>query len=90
LGLGFRPCRSYMTGMLQTKPKPHFHIGQFAHDRALHFLARPKQYGLTSEAVHQLTQVAEGFTGSCDEPAARAGIDWMRQHYRLLRQTPTF
>jgi hypothetical protein len=67
--------------MLRTEPTPHLHISQFAHDRALHFLARPKQYGLTSEVVHQLTQVAEGFTGSCDEPAARAGIDWMRQHY---------
>jgi hypothetical protein len=76
--------------MLRTEPTPRLHISQFAHDRALHFLARPKQYGLTSEVVHQLTQVAEGFTGSCDEPAARAGIDWMRQHYRWLGQTPVF
>jgi hypothetical protein len=76
--------------MLRTKPKPSFHVSQFAHDRAIHFLARPKQYGLTAEVVQQLTQVAEGYTGSCDEKAARAGIEWMRQHYRLLGQTPMF
>jgi hypothetical protein len=76
--------------MLRTKPKPSFHFSLFAHDWALHFLARPKQYGLTAEVIQRLTQVAEGYTGSCDEPAARAGIEWMRQHYRLLGQTPTF
>jgi hypothetical protein len=76
--------------MLRTKPKPRFHVSQFTHDSALHFLARPKQYGLTVDLAHQLTQVAEGFTGSCDEESARAGIAWMRQHYRLLGQAPTF
>jgi hypothetical protein len=36
-----------------------------------YFLARPKQYGLTAEVIQQLTQVAEGYTGSCEEKAAR-------------------
>src|SRR6267378_241685 len=40
------------------------------------FLLIPPFYTAGGEVVHQLTQVAEGFTGSCDEPTARAGIDW--------------
>ena len=36
------------------------------------------------------SQVVEGHTGRCDENAARAGIDWMRERYRAAGQTPQF
>ena len=31
-----------------------------------------------------------GHTGRCDEDAARAGIDWMRERYQAGGQTPRF
>ena len=37
-----------------------------------------------------ITQAVEGHTGRCDEDAARAGIDWMRERYRAGGQTPRF
>jgi hypothetical protein len=30
----------------------------------------------------------EGFTGRCDETAARRGMEWMREHYRREGKTP--
>ena len=59
-------------------------VSKFAHDAALHFLARPKQYRLSDAERADLIQVVEGFTSSHDHEAARRGIEWMREHYRLL------
>ena len=42
------------------------------------------------ELRYRLAQVVEGYTGGCDEDAARAGMDWMRQRDRELGQTPRF
>jgi hypothetical protein len=51
-----------------------------AHNAALHFLARPKQYPLTEAERADLIQVVEGFTGPHDHEAARRGVEWMRPH----------
>jgi hypothetical protein len=37
--------------------------------------------------IYQLTQVVEGYIGRCDEDAARAGIEWMRERDREAGQT---
>ena len=74
----------------RTRPKPQPRVSKPAHDAALHFLARPKQYPLTEAERADLTQVVEGFTSPHDHAAARRGIDWMREHYRRLGQTPRF
>jgi hypothetical protein len=55
-------------------------ISKVAHDAALHFLAQPKKYGLTDAVGRDLTEVVEGYTGRCDETAARRGMEWMREH----------
>jgi hypothetical protein len=61
-----------------------------AHDAALHFLARPKAFGLTDAVGHDLTAGVEGYIGKCDEAPARRGIEWMRAHYRWKGETPRF
>ena len=43
----------------RTRPKPQPRVSKFAHDAALHFLARPKQYPLTDAERADLIQVAE-------------------------------
>jgi hypothetical protein len=65
-------------------------ISKVAHDAALHFLAQPKKYGLTDAVGRDLTEVVEGYTGRCDETAARRGMEWMREHYRRKGETPRF
>ena len=60
-------------------------ISLWARDRALHYLAG--SYKLSDELRHQLTQVVHGYTGRCEEGAARKGMEWMRakaldQHHR--------
>jgi hypothetical protein len=37
-----------------------------------------------------LVQVVEGYRSPHDYDAARRGIEWMRDHYRRLGQTPRF
>jgi hypothetical protein len=74
----------------RTRPKPKPRVSKPAHDAALHFLARPKQYPLTDAERAYLVQVVEGFTGPHDHAAARRGIEWMREHYRRLGQAPRF
>jgi hypothetical protein len=39
------------------------------------FLAQPKKYGFTDAVRKDLTEVVEGFTGRCDETAARRGME---------------
>ena len=57
-------------------------------NRALHYFAHEDR--LSDNLRYQLTQVIEGYIGRCDEDAARAGIDWMRERYRAGGQTPRF
>jgi hypothetical protein len=74
----------------RTRPKPQPRVSKFAHDAALHFLARPKQYPLTDAQRADLIQVVEGYTSPRDRDAARRGIESMREHYRRLGQAPWF
>ena len=63
-------------------------IPLWARNRALHYLA--DDYRLSDELRYRLAQVVEGYIGGCDEEAARAGIEWMRERYRAIGQTPRF
>jgi hypothetical protein len=60
-------------------------IPPWARNRALHYLANER---LSDDLRH--AQVVDGYIGRCDEDAARAGIDWMRERYRAGGQTPRF
>jgi hypothetical protein len=57
-------------------------VSKFAHDQALHYLARRREYGYSDLVRAQLIQVVLGFTGCCDEDAARDGMEWMRDQAR--------
>ena len=59
-----------------------------ARNRALDYLA--KNYRLSDDLRYQLTEVVNGYIGPCDEDAARAGIEWMRERYREAGQKPRF
>jgi hypothetical protein len=48
-------------------------VSRFAHNRALHYLARAREYRLSDLLRQQLTHVVEGYLGRCDEEAARGG-----------------
>jgi hypothetical protein len=61
-----------------------------ARNRALDYLANSGKYRLSDDLRYQLTQVVEGYTGRCDEDAARAGIEWMREQYRAAGKAPPF
>ena len=61
-------------------------IPLWARNRALH-LANERQ---SDELRYRLGQVVEGYTGGCDEEAARAGMEWMRERYRAMGKTPRF
>jgi hypothetical protein len=47
----------------------------------LDYLAN-RRHTLSDDLRYQLTEVVNGYIGRCDEDAARAGIDWMRERYR--------
>jgi hypothetical protein len=34
--------------------------------------------------------VVEGYISRCDEDAARKGMEWMRERYRAVGETPRF
>jgi hypothetical protein len=81
---------AYCTGMWRSKrarlrtldvPLP-------ARNRALHYLAHEDR--LSDDLRRQLTEVVNGYVGRCNEAAARAGIEWMRERYRAVGQTPRF
>ena len=57
-------------------------ISRFAHNQALHFLARAREHGLVDAERRQLIEVVNGYTDRCDEAAARVGIEWMREQAR--------
>ena len=62
-------------------------VPKFAHDLALHYLAGRQECELPHGVRHWLTQVVEGYTGRCDEGAARRGIEWMRDKARARGET---
>jgi hypothetical protein len=59
----------------------------WARNRALHCLAG--SYKLSDELRHQLTQVVHGYTGLCEEGAARKGMEWMRAKELDRHHRPT-
>ena len=63
-------------------PRPRFYVSKFAHDLALPYLAGRDEFHLSPVVRKQLTEVVHGYTGRCDEAAARAGIEWMRDSAR--------
>jgi hypothetical protein len=65
-------------------------VSKFVHNQALHYLARQRDYGLTDAIRNQLTQVVEGYTGRCEEDAARQSIEWMRLQDRIQGRSPRF
>jgi hypothetical protein len=67
-----------------------FEVSQFAHRKAIHYLAHPREYRLSELVKYQLIQVTEGYTGRCNEAAARAGIEWMREQARKRGERLTF
>jgi hypothetical protein len=86
-------------GMLRMRKKPpaasklrrgRLQVSKWTHDAALHYLARREDYGFTDEVRKQLTEVVQGYTGRCDEVAARAGIAWMRDRDRREGKTARF
>ena len=62
-------------------------IPLWARNRALHYLAG--SYKLSDELRHQLTQVVHGYTGRCEEGAARKGMEWMRAKALDRHHRPT-
>jgi hypothetical protein len=62
-------------------------IPLWARNRALHHLANET---LSDRLRYQLTEVVHGYIGSCDEDAARAGMEWMRERYRAAGKAPPF
>ena len=70
------------------RPRPRFYVSKFAHDLALPYLACREEFNLSPTIRKQLREVVEGYTGRCDEEAARAGIEWMRDKSRARGETP--
>jgi hypothetical protein len=63
-------------------------IPLWARNRAALYLANDDR--LSAAVRYQLAQVVYGYIGSCDEDAARKGMEWMRERDRDLGRTPTF
>jgi hypothetical protein len=59
-----------------------------ARNRALHYLAHEPR--LSDELRRQLNEVVNGYFGPCDASEARKGIEWMRERYRDVGETPRF
>jgi hypothetical protein len=57
-------------------------VSKWAHDDALHYLTRAREYQLDDTKRRQLTEVVHGYTDQCDETSAHAGIEWMRDQAR--------
>jgi hypothetical protein len=79
-----RPAAPLLMNMFRPRPRRPA-VPKFAYDRALHYLARTREYKLPDGIRHCLTQVVEGYTGRCDEAAARRGIEWMREKSRAVQ-----
>jgi hypothetical protein len=55
-------------------------IPLWARNRAALYLANDDR--LSAAVRYQLAQVVYGYIGSCDEDAARKGMEWMRERDR--------
>jgi hypothetical protein len=88
--LGIRAEFPYSRVMLRMRKKPpapsrrwrRLEIPIWAHDAALHYLARAAEYRLDEDERAQLLQIVIGHVGRCDEAKARAGLEWMRARAR--------
>ena len=60
-----------------------------ARNRALDYLANRRQQ-LSDELRYQLAEVIDGYFGPCDASEAQKGIEWMRERYRDVGETPQF
>ena len=89
-GLDSRRLVPILWGMLRSKRARlrSLEVPLPARNRALHYLANG--YKLSTDLRHQLTEVVNGYIGRCDEDAARAGIEWMRERYRAVGEAPRF
>ena len=81
------PSRPARGKRADPRPHPRFYVSKFAHDLALPYLACRD---VSPTIRKQLREVVEGYTGRCDEAAARAGIEWMRDKYRARGAPPRF
>jgi hypothetical protein len=79
------PSRPARGKRADPRPRPRFYVSKFAHDLALPYLACRD---VSPTIRKQLREVVEGYTGRCDEAAARAGIEWMRDKSRARDETP--
>ena len=79
-----RPATPILMNMLCPRPRRPT-VPKFAYDRALHYLARTREYKLPDGIRYCLMQVVEGYTGRCDEAAARRAIEWMREKSRAVQ-----
>ena len=75
----YYPVRHTRVKRADVRPRPRFYVSKFAHDLALPYLACRD---VSPTIRKQLREVVEGYTGRCDEAAARAGIEWMRDKSR--------
>jgi hypothetical protein len=62
-------------------------IHRLAYNRTRDFLAN---HPIGDELREKLTDVVHGFTGRCNEPLARAGLEWLRERYRRRGEVPPF
>ena len=74
--------------LTRLKPKPR--VGKPAHDAALHFLARPKQYPLTDAERADLVQAVRATQARTIMTLPGEGLNGMREHYRHRGQVPRF
>jgi hypothetical protein len=65
-------------------------LSKFAHDRALHYLARQREYKLTEQVHDQLIEVVDGRHRTLRLRATKRGIEWMRDQVRARGETPRF
>jgi hypothetical protein len=73
-----RPAAPIFMNMLCPRPRRPT-VPKFAYD------ARRREYKLPDGIRYCLMQVVEGYTGRCDEAAARRAIEWMREQSRAVQ-----
>jgi hypothetical protein len=76
---------------LARRPQSAVTINRYAHDHALHYLARASDYRIGPALRLSLTEVVEGhIRGHCNKAEARAGLAWLRQELRANGKQPPF
>ena len=76
------PSRRARVERADPRPASRCYVSKFARDLALTHLAGRDEFNVPPVVRKQLTEVVHGYTGRCDEAAARAGIEWMRDSAR--------